>query len=60
MGALIAGKTNKATLAKPARLNLDAMLLSVMLSSFDIALVFRKPADLRCTLSVGPSRYLLV
>jgi len=34
IGALIAGKTNKAVLAKPARINLNPTLLSVMLCSF--------------------------
>jgi len=34
IGALIAGKTNRATLANPARVNLNPKLLSVMLFSF--------------------------
>jgi len=34
IGALIAGKTNKATLASPARVNFKPTLLSVMLFSF--------------------------
>ena len=34
IGALIAGKTNKAALANPARINLNARLLGDMLFSF--------------------------
>jgi hypothetical protein len=34
IGELIAGKTNKATLASPARVNLKPTLLTVMLFSF--------------------------
>jgi hypothetical protein len=36
IGALIAGKINKAALANPARVNLNPKLLSVMLFSFRV------------------------
>jgi hypothetical protein len=64
IGALIAGKTSKAALATPARINLKAKLFADMVFSLCCSpfadVVCRKPIRLRCTLSVGPAHYLLV
>jgi len=64
IGALVAGKTNKAALANPATINLNAKLLGDMLFSFCCSpfahLMCRSPVGAGCTLSVGAAQYLLV